>query len=156
MNISEKNYVIDLINESLDLITDEHMMSYPKTYPTIRNNLDYLNKLKAFLDNDNLRSSETSSDELEITDKFREKSDDLSGMHYYYAEAKELLSDELNNFIDKYYEFLTQQINTQPTDEDRCCLSTAYEDYWLKIHLELHVVMPRLKSTLRTMKREVA
>lgn len=153
VNQDRKNIVIDFINESLKQLTEEHMNSYSTSIPTIKNNLDFLHKLKLFLEN-SLKSSEHMSVQKLIVDEI--KGSDVVATLGYYRDVKSILSDELNNFTEQYYEFLTQQINTQLQKDEKCSLSMAYEDYWLKIHLELHVVMPRFQSTLRTLKREVA
>ena len=49
MNINEvKEHVLDCIAEELDAITSRHMKSL-KRYPTIEDNLKYLNKLLSYL-----------------------------------------------------------------------------------------------------------
>lgn len=153
MNQDRKDIVIDLINEKLEQLTREHMNSYSTSYPTIKNNLDYLYKLNVFLVN-SYKSSEHMSVEKFIKSEFK-NSDEVATLGYY-RNVKSILYGELHNFTEQYYEFLAQQMNTQLQKDEKCSLSMAYEDYWLKFHLELHVVMPRFQSTLRTMKREVA
>lgn len=154
MNIIEaKEYVLDCIAEELDGITSRHMKSL-KRYPTIEDNLKYLNKLLSYLKNDS---------------RSRGHRDEVSHLNYIFSEtnyyrdvcavlenSKKILLEELQSFIKKYSEFLSQQVLTELSIDEKSGLAMAYEDYWLKNHLELNVVMPRLHSVLRTLYKEVA